>query len=424
MKKSILSLLVFTSLLNANEMSLDEIIALGLSNSPDLNISRLDIESSQARISQVDSAYKPRVDVGAALGVQNVKFDGVDAVSSNVVSANITASQLIYDFGKTGGVSDDFTYQSDALKASLKQNISDKIFTVKRDYYSYQLQHTLIKVNEENVKLNESQLNRSQKYYNAGIRTKIDVSDANVRLIEAKLDLNNAQYDKRLAHVSLERTVGRLPTQKKIEVVIEHLDIETLYESLPLLKMSPDELEKFAYAHREELNVYRNQIKSEESKLKSYDGEYYPDIYLNANAQVQDPDGQPFLPKNAYGATINLNWNIYGGNETDAKTQESNIEISKAKVSLINFKLNIKEETDNAYIDILKSKDNVELTQSLSVAAKEKFFQSQKRYEHGLGDYIELQEARQGYIDALSKLVTSYYAYHVALAQLDRAIGK
>ena len=69
-------------------------------------------------------------------------------------------------------------------------------------------------------------------------------------------------------------------------------------------------------------------------------------------------------------------------------------------------------------------KDSVELSQSLLTASEEKFDQAQKRYEHGLSDYIELQQARQGYIDAKSSLVVDYYNYYNAIAVLDNAIGK
>ena len=69
-------------------------------------------------------------------------------------------------------------------------------------------------------------------------------------------------------------------------------------------------------------------------------------------------------------------------------------------------------------------KDSVELSQSLLEVSDEKFDQASKRYEHGLSDYIELQEARQGYIDSKASLVVNYYNYYSAVAVLDNSIGK
>ena len=56
----------------------------------------------------------------------------------------------------------------------------------------------------------------------------------------------------------------------------------------------------------------------------------------------------------------------------------------------------------------------VALAQSLVVISNEKFDQASKRYEHGLSDYIELQEARQGYIHAMAILVVDYYDYYIS----------
>jgi len=64
------------------------------------------------------------------------------------------------------------------------------------------------------------------------------------------------------------------------------------------------------------------------------------------------------------------------------------------------------------------------LSQSLTRAAKEKHNQVERRYQHGIADYIELQQARQGYIDSLAGIVTAYYSYYISLARLDNAVGR
>jgi len=77
-----------------------------------------------------------------------------------------------------------------------------------------------------------------------------------------------------------------------------------------------------------------------------------------------------------------------------------------------------------AYINLQRVQDSFELSQSLLKVSKEKFHQASQRYEHGLSDYIELQQARQGYIDAKALLVADYYNYYIAKAYMDNAIGR
>ena len=121
---------------------------------------------------------------------------------------------------------------------------------------------------------------------------------------------------------------------------------------------------------------------------------------------------------------INLKWNIFSGLATTAKTEQAKLALLQSRSSFDDARLLIRQEASNAQISLLKSYANVRLSQALSEAAKEKFGQAQKRYENGLSDYIELQEARQGYINANAKLVSNYYDYFIAVATLDRAIGR
>ncbi len=72
----------------------------------------------------------------------------------------------------------------------------------------------------------------------------------------------------------------------------------------------------------------------------------------------------------------------------------------------------------------MRSKDAVTLSESIAKASAKKFDQAKKRYENDLSDYIEYQEAQQGYIRSLGELVVSYYDYYIALSQLDFAVGR
>ena len=181
----------------------------------------------------------------------------------------------------------------------------------------------------------------------------------------------------------------------------------------------------YAYAHRYEIKkqiATRNAIKTEITNAES---EYYPSVYFNANYTKQKLDKfESSLPKEQWQALLNLDINLYQGGATDAKTQEKNINVEIANANIVYTKLLIKTEATQAFINLNRSKDSVELSQSLLNVSEEKFEQASKRYEHGLSDFIELQQSRQGYIDAMASLVVTYYNYYGALATLDNAIGK
>ena len=436
-KKLITLSLVLSASLFAQTLTLNDLVEAALINSPDLKISKADYEASKQNVIQADAGYLPTLDVSGFAGKQGQDYGNqiigtapneisIGDVDTNLLGAQVNAKQLIYDFGKTTGNMESFENQSYAFKASLQQSISDKIYAVKKAYYTLLYNNALIDVDTENVKLNEQQLNRSQRYFDAGIRTKVDVTDANVNLIEAQLSLQNSNYDVRLSLVDLKKEVG-IDNDKADydnEIFIQKPKEEDVYESLPKLTLPVATYKDEAYKNRAELNQYLELLNAAKSVHKQVEGDYYPSLFANGDYLIQDVDEDAFAPEQQWKATVSLEWNIYEGSATSAQTEEARILIMRAEADLENTRLRIQKEVNDAYINVNKQLDNTKMSESLSIASKEKFGQVQKRYEYGLADYIELQQARQSYIDAKARLTQSYYEYYTAIASLDHAVGK
>jgi len=431
--KKLLLLSLFTLSLHAELYTIDVLIEKAITSSPDINVSYSDFAISKQHSNQADADYLPQIDLYGGAGYASVKaFDPalstVDTKNSSLISGKLTASQLIYDFGKTGGNMDYYAQETNASFAVYNQKIADKINDVKHDYYDLLRKALLIKVYEENVKLTEQQLTRAERYFTAGIKTKIDVVDARVRLIEAQIELENAKYDLKLAYVTLDRTIGNVQDSTEGKVYIPQVNSsEGIYDKLPAETLDGKELVQYAFTHRQELKSYEHKIQSAQSRVRQESGDYYPGIYLGGDYQynaVQDEAMSLYIPEQQWNANINIKWNLFGGMRTVARTEAAKLTLVQEKASLQDAKLRIVQETSDAYIKLLKTDSNVKLSIELVEAAKEKFDQAQKRYEHGLSDYIELQEARQGYINANADLVVNYYEYYISLAALDRAIGR
>ncbi len=412
-----------------HRLGIDDFISLAMHRSPDLNVSRADYNASVQRVRNATGDYLPRVDLQTAAGVTGIRADvaGSDTSrSSRLLTGTLSASQLLYDFGKTGGTVRASRYDANASFTRLQQKIRDKVFQVKEAYYHALKTKKLIEVNRENVKLNEQQLHRARRYFEAGIRTRIDVTDARVNLISARLALQNAHYEYRRARIRLAAAVGIDPYGGAYELEAPQIDTARLYESLPDVNQSFAALEGFAYAHRYTLKTYREQVKSAREKVVAARAGYFPGLYARGDYTLNDLNDelQLFIPKEQWNAAIALKWNLFEGFKTEAKTEEYRALRLKNEALYSDAKLKIRQEIADAQVLLLKTRDSVKLSQSLAEAAREKFVQAQKRYEHGLSDYIELQQARQGYIDASANLVTNYYDFYIALARRDKAIGK
>ena len=429
-KKLSLSLLMFANLLLAEDIyTVDQLILKALDLSPDLHISSSKYEVSKNNYDEAFSNYLPKVDLyvsSGVIGASDIPLKPNDIKSGSLTVGQLSIKQIIYDFGKTGGLSDSKKFESDAYLSNYKQSISDKKRDVKNAYYNVLKAKSLILVHIENVKLNTAQVYRSQKYFEAGIRTKIDVTDAKVELIKSQLELNDSEYTLKLAYAGLDNTIGYMNPNREYKVYHEEIDTNNLNLKLVDYPLNLVDSIEYAYTNRYEIQKYSKLITSSKAKQKITSSEYYPQIYLNANYIQQSIDDKlaNTTPETQYNAMINLNWNIYQGGASFARDEAQKIQTNISHSELTFSKLGIKTEVTNAYINLNSVKDSVILSKSLLDASKEKFTQAGQRYEHGLSDYIELQQARQGYIDASASLVVNYYNYFDAIAILDNVIGK
>ncbi len=430
-KKLLLSFLFFHTIISAQEvLSVDQLILKALHLSPELHISQSQYKTSKSLHNEAFANYLPKINLNAGagiFGVSDVRDNKINnTINNSLVLGQLSLQQLVYDFGKTGGLSKSTQVDTEAYLANHEQFLSDKKKDVKNAYYDVLRAKSLLQVNRENVKLNKAQLYRSQKYFQAGIRTKIDISDANVELIKAKLALNDAQYTLKLAYAKLDKTIGYVSTTRDYSVLYQKIEPEKLDTDLQEYLLGLKEAIKYAYKNRYKIKQYQYLILSARAQEDIFSSEYYPQIYFNAQYTKRSISDKfaIFTPPTQYSAIVNFSWNLYAGGSSSAKAQAQRTRTKISEAQLILRKLEVKTEVTNAYINLNRVKDSVVLSKSLLNASKEKFNQAAKRYEHGLSDYIEFQQARQGYIDASTQLIINYYNYFKAIALLDNAVGR
>jgi len=424
----VLTLLLGTHLLSAKgqTLTIDKAIELALKHSPDIDISRFDFKKAIERNKFQKGYYLPHLDLSATAGKQGVDFKQQKSLSGTTLLGSLSASQLIYDFGKTSGRIDSSNSEANALQAALNQVISTKILNIKARYYDTLKMKSIIGVNQKNIKLQEGQLRRAQRYYETGIKTIIDVSDAQVRLTEANLDLSNSEYELKLRMALLEEAMGYTPYKGNYSLYHKKLTLPNVSRKLPQISTPLSQLERFAYDHRYELKSSKYLVESSHSIVESEKGSYLPTLSLRGDytAQRVDDDFTASTPKKQWQGGIDLKWNLFAGNQTDASVQEAKISALRAASHVNEVRLLIKRQVIEARLGILRTKDSVTLSESIAKASERKYIQAKKRYENDLSDYIELQEAQQSYISSLGKLVSTYYDYYIAIAQLDFAVGR
>ena len=142
------------------EVSLEECLRYALGNNPRIQAAMQDVFASDARVRQAWSAYFPQF--SWQTGYTRIKqLQLSDALGRNLifnyyVLGQITASQMLYDFGVTQNLATIRKLDNQGYKIMLTGTVNDVVCEVKKAYYNMQYALESKKVAEEMVERYEA----------------------------------------------------------------------------------------------------------------------------------------------------------------------------------------------------------------------------------------------------------------------------
>ena len=105
------------------------------------------------------------------------------------------------------------------------------------------------------------------------------------------------------------------------------------------------------------------------------------------------------------------------------KIDNAKIQVQLAENEIDQAKQDIYFEVQNLYINMVQLEKQIPLLAVKVKQTLENFELADGRYEVGLGDYIQLQDAKVNYNNAQVSYVQTVYNYNVARANLEKAIA-
>ncbi len=406
--------------LNGKDVVLEELVDIAIQNNSDIKIGKYKENIKDSNYKNSKANYLPRVSSQAELAKYEITNVG-NRVDDDVTGISLTVNQLIYDFGKTSNSIDSAKEEYIASNFETAKNISSTVLKTKQVYYDILSNFQRIELAKESIKMDELHLEQAEKYYNAGVRTLIDVTDAKLKLSNSKLELVQAQYSLKNSKTKLISILGVEDTNK-IDIKSEK-DIILLAKNLKNSDDNLDNLLSSGYENRAELKMYEKLINSQNLKIKSVNAEYYPRLDFDAGYSDKNSDEIQNIDTRQVTAGIYLKWDIYTGNSTDANIKSALSNLGILKQQLTQQKLQIKEEVTNAYFDLKQNEENINIALLSVDLSSQKLNLANQRYKAGLNDLVELNESKLQYIESKNKLINSYYNYLLSKANIDYAIG-
>ncbi len=436
------------------KLTISDCIQIALDNSPYVRQAAYNYKISKNDVNIAKASYFPTIGVNTGYNLSDTKRSGRD-MSNNYYSVSASLNQLIWNFGKTSSQIRMQKFNKIAALYTFDNTVLDTIFTVKTNYYGVLAAKATMDVNRANVQINERNYQRTKAYYNEGIRSKIDLVNAEVYLSDSKVTLVNSEQNYQNALVQLNNSmyIAHAPSYEilstetfnfsnneipvNLEKISEKKDISeppkavsnavltTKVEKMAVIdnyKFKPfdysfEQCVELAEKNNPSLKAYSATIEAMKQYLLYIKRQYYPEITGSLGYSYRDQYNM-----NSFTAGVGLTSSV---NILSTKYQIDNgkLQVQLAENDLNLAKQNLYFDVQNAYINMIQLERQIPLMEVKVKQTLENFELADGRYEVGLGDYIELQDAKVNYNNAQNTYVQAVYNYNVARANLERLLA-
>jgi outer membrane protein len=420
----------------APRFTLEQAILTALQRNPSILIARQEIERTKGLFIQFRAAALPQILANARFqdldphlqhintGTQNVSGMGGQAV--NLVSAErtysleISANQVIFSGGRVPGQISSASFQRDSSYYGFRNAIDQVVATVRQQFYLVLLDRALIGVQEESVRLLQSQLQDQQNRFEAGTVPRFNVLQAQVALSNQLPQLITARNNYTISQLQLAKTLGldfdpRRGDQPPLEAVGELVYVP---REIPVTQAIALAKENRPFLKQQKAIVFSNSAQVGVARSG-----YFPQ--LNATA------GEEFLSspltdnvraaRSGYIFGATGTWAIWDWGATFGQVKQAKAILEQSKVTLDDDVRQVELEVQQAFANILQGQELVKATEKSVEQAAEALRLATARLDAGAGTQLEVLDARTQLTTAQSNRLQALYTYNAAVAEFDRA---
>lgn len=408
-------LIVCGSVTLAEEMprkwSLNECLEYGLKHHPLLRVAENNIETEEARLQQTRAYWDPKLDMRASWSRRRTETGPSNDPLIDSTSESVGISKVLLDSGQNH-------FDQLAIKNSLESVRARQINTeleiaagIKKAFFSAQQAQALVVVREETLDGYQKHLEKVEGFVEVGTRAPYDITRARVDVANAQVELISAKSRRKVAIANLARAVG----------LEDELDIADFsMTAVPVFNSAKQELRQDAFA-RPEMQSAQYEIESANARVSGLKRSLKPVVAASADYSW---NGTTTPLNRQWAAGISLNWSFFDGDLTRSRIKSARAQLDSAKESYRNLKLSVNTEVENAVTGLEDSLERFKATEILVQQASESMYLAEGRYDAGLGNPIEINDARVEYARARGNYVVAYFDSLIAVAELERVTGK
>jgi outer membrane protein TolC len=416
-------------------LSLDDAISFGLKRNVRLVYDRANQRAVKGDTSSVFAALLPDVRFNADAEAQEINLAAMGfkanlfsqfiasgllpagtnvatIVKVNTVQAQFSASQQLFN------VPDFEIYRATKNEVALVDlnTLSDRgdlVLSVGMSYLQVLADQSNLANARAQVRSASTVLDQATDRHNAGVGVNLDVLRAKVDFQQRQQDVIAAQTQLDKDTIQLNRIMG-IPAGQKLELT----DIAPF---APVEAMDLDTAKVTAYAHRKDLLALEQQVEVDSKELKAVKYQRLPTIAFNGFYGVLGTIGGMY--HGVFNAIGTISVPIFREASQRGEEEVIDAQLTSMHQREADLRVNIDAQIRTAMLDVLATKQLVEVSQSNVGLAQQELSDAKERFLAGVDDNLPVVDAETSVTSAQAQLVQSLYQYNVAKLQLARATG-
>jgi outer membrane protein len=354
---------------------------------------------------------------------RQVEGGGTDL--STQYSAGVDLSYTIFDgFRREANLNS----KSAALTASEQNAVRAQQairFQVEASYLNVLRDEQLVKVNAENLKRDQRQLERITESNRVGALSLADVYRQQSQVAADELSVITAQNTFDKAKADLVALIG-LDVLQEYTFADPTMTIEIGQQELDAWKEKSKNIEQFykqALDARPDYIAAKANNDASQSGVTSARSGYIPQVRAYAGYSLANSEFSKLSENKNINWGVNLSWNIFDAFQTNQSMQSAIVARNNSEISLQQTERDITVEVMKALLDIEAARKGVEVSQKGLKSATEDQKIAEEKYNLGAGTLLDLLTANASYVNAAANLINSSFSYITAQRNLDYVIG-
>jgi outer membrane protein TolC len=393
-------------------LSLEQCIEIGLRQSPAIRSAEATAGAAGARLGQAKSAYYPQLSASGTYSQFSPYTDPTNG-SQDLYQGTATLNQTFFDFGKTPNNVAIQRLSRNAASEDRRSVVAQVVYSVKQAYYRLLQTEKNRDVAVETVKLTEDQLAQARGFFEAGVKSKYDVTSAEVNVGNAKLGLIRAENAARIARVTLNNAMG-VPDAPEF-TIMDTLEFRPNGITL-------DDAVVRAYENRPDLRAQQSRREASRKAVSLARTGHLP--VLSGTASYTRADSEYPPEKSGWSAGVTLTMPLFNGFLTSNQVKEAKQNLYAAQANEETLRQAILLDVQQAFLSLHEAEDSVGVAKLTVQQAQENFDIANGRYNAGVGSPLDVTNALVGLANAKTNYIAALANFKIAEAALLKAMGE